>query len=175
MPATPAVFQTGLLTPAVEREDPFASVTQSFTQQLPPSPPASDNRSKTCCLDQVLSQEKAIEEEFHDGFVTQVYNYLSLGYPALARKYDEELSKITRISIENLRQDDKHTNAKGYVGAPEGTGCDIGGVQDGQCERWTALRLYITKWAKQQSGMGNSDGAANEDWGARARKGSWAL
>ncbi|KAL8849882.1 MAG: hypothetical protein Q9221_005148 [Calogaya cf. arnoldii] len=175
MPATPAVFQSGLLTPAVERDDPFAPVNQTSKQQMPPSPPNLDNSSKTCCLDQVLSQEKAIEEEFHDGFVTQVYNYLSLGYPALARKYDEELSKITRISIENLRQDDKHTNAKGYVGAPEGTGCDLRGVQDGKCERWTALRLYITEWAKQQSRMGNRDGAANEDWGARARKGSWAI
>ncbi|KAL8863844.1 MAG: hypothetical protein Q9198_010291, partial [Flavoplaca austrocitrina] len=63
----------------------------------------------------------------------------------------------------------------GYVGAPEGTGCDLRGVQEGQCERWTALRLYIFEWAKQQPQMGIRDGAANEDWGARARKGSWAL
>ncbi|KAI4273109.1 MAG: hypothetical protein L6R38_006426 [Xanthoria sp. 2 TBL-2021] len=175
MPATPVVFQTGLLTPAVERDDPFVPTGQTSKQQMPPSPPESDSSSKACCLNQILSREKAIEEEFHDGFITQVYNYLSLGYPALARKYDDELSKITRIPIENLRQDDQHANAKGYVGAPEGTGCDLRGVQDGQCERWTALRLYIVEWAQQQSRMGVRDGAANEDWGARARKGSWAL
>ncbi|KAI4221776.1 MAG: hypothetical protein L6R36_006652 [Xanthoria steineri] len=175
MPATPAVFQTGLLTPAVERDDPFVPTGPASKGHLPPSPPESDISSKACGLNQVLSQEKAIEAEFHDGFITQVYNYLSLGYPALARKYDDELSRITKVPIDNLRQDDQHTNAKGYIGAPEGTGCDLRGVQDGQCQRWTALRLYIFEWAKQQTRMGVRDGAANEDWGARARKGSWAL
>ena len=176
-PHSPAMIQTGLLTPAVERDDPFVSASgeQTSTQQLPPSPPTSVGSNKTSSLDRVLSHEKTIEEEFHDGFITQVYNYLSLGYPALARKYDYELSKITRIPVKDLRQDDEHTNAKGYIGAPEGTGCDLRGVQDGQCERWTALRLYIREWARQQPKMGNRDGAANEDWGARARKGSWAL
>ncbi|KAL8712453.1 MAG: hypothetical protein Q9220_003301 [cf. Caloplaca sp. 1 TL-2023] len=175
-PAAPAIVQTGLLTPQVEKDDPFAPTNQtSAMQQLPPSPPTSVGSSKSSCLNEVLSREKSIEDEFHDGFVTQVYNYLSLGYPALARKYDHELSKITRIPVESLRQDDAHTNVKGYVGAPEGTGCDMRGVQEGQCERWTALRLYITEWARQQPRMGVRDGAANEDWGARARKGSWAL
>ncbi|KAI4101534.1 MAG: hypothetical protein LQ339_005031 [Xanthoria mediterranea] len=175
MPATPAVFQTGLLTPAVERDDPFVPTGPASKGHLPPSPPESNISSKACCLNQVLSQEKTIEAEFHDGFITQVYNYLSLGYPALARKYDDELSRITKVPIDNLRQDDQHTNAKGYIGAPEGTGCDLRGVQDGQCERWTALRVYILEWAKQRTRMGVRDGAANEDWGARARKGSWAL
>ncbi|KAL8993852.1 MAG: hypothetical protein Q9169_006040 [Polycauliona sp. 2 TL-2023] len=182
MPVAPAPFQTGLLTPAVERDDPFALPTQPSKQQqqhlLPPSPPnITGSENKPCCPSSDLTQQqKAIEEEFHDGFITQVYNYLSLGYPSLARKYDEELSKITRIPIENLRQDDQNTNAKGYVGAPEGTGCDLRGVQNGKCERWTALRLYILEWAKQQPRMGGREGgAANEDWGARARKGSWAL
>ncbi|KAL8939055.1 MAG: hypothetical protein Q9216_003562 [Gyalolechia sp. 2 TL-2023] len=175
-----AMFQTGLLTPAVEREDPFAakSGTQpSTTQQLPPSPPRSigGSNNKPPCPDQVISREKTIEDEFHDGFVTQVYNYLSLGYPALARKYDHELSKITKIPVEKLRQSDEHVNAKGYIGAPEGTGCDLRGVQEGRCERWTALRLYVREWARQQPKMGHQDGAANEEWGARARKGSWAI
>ncbi|KAL8820336.1 MAG: hypothetical protein Q9223_001416 [Gallowayella weberi] len=174
-PTGPAMLQTGLITPAVDRDDPFTSSHGASTQQLPPSPPTSIGSSKSCCLDEVLTREKVIKEEFHDGFVTQVYNYLSLGYPALARKYDKELSKITRIPIEDLRQDDQQTNAKGYVGAPEGTGSDLRGVQEGQCQRWTALRLYVTEWAKQQSQMGLRDGAANDEWGARARKGSWAI
>ncbi|KAL8921250.1 MAG: hypothetical protein Q9172_004130 [Xanthocarpia lactea] len=174
-PVGPAIIQTGLLTPAVERDDPFNPQGQASTKTLPPSPPISDGSSKISCLDEILNREKAIEEDFDDSFVTQVYNYLSLGYPALARKYDHELSKITRIPMDNLRQDDTHTNAKGYVGAPEGTGCDLRGVQEGHCERWTALRLYVTEWAKQQPRMGGRDGGANEDWGARARKGSWAI
>lgn len=168
------MIQTGLLTPGTEKDDPFASVEQTSTEQLPASPSTSMG-SKSSCLDQVINREKVIESEFHDGFVTQVYNYLSLGYPALARKYDYELSKITRVPVENLRQDDQHTNAKGYVGAPEGTGCDLRGVQEGHCERWTALRLYVTEWARQQPRMDVSSAAANDDWGARARKGSWAI
>ncbi|KAL8943977.1 MAG: hypothetical protein Q9211_000795 [Gyalolechia sp. 1 TL-2023] len=179
-PHGPAMLQSGLLTPAGEREDPFGSTagTQPATpQQLPPSPPASigSSNNKPQGPDQVLAREKTIEDEFHDGFVMQVYNYLSLGYPALARKYDDELSKITMIPVEHLRQDDQRVNAKGYVGAPEGTGCDLRGMQEGRCERWTALRLYVREWARQQPKMGNRDGAANEEWGARARKGSWAI
>jgi len=64
-------------------------------------------------LDEKLKQEKESAEleeriaaEFDDKFVTQVYNYLSLGYPALARQYDEELSKISRISVDDLEADD---------------------------------------------------------------------
>ncbi|KAL1893304.1 hypothetical protein Sste5346_006481 [Sporothrix stenoceras] len=64
-------------------------------------------------LDERLRQEKAaaeieenIQNEFTDRFVTQVYNYLSLGYPSMAWSYDDELSKISRISVEELGQDD---------------------------------------------------------------------
>ncbi|KAK4195384.1 hypothetical protein QBC40DRAFT_21792 [Triangularia verruculosa] len=64
-------------------------------------------------LDEKLKQEKAmvdleekIAAEFDDKLVTQVYNYLSLGYPATARLYDEELSKISRIPVEDLEMDD---------------------------------------------------------------------
>ncbi|OAA56164.1 hypothetical protein SPI_07775 [Niveomyces insectorum RCEF 264] len=79
-------------------------------------------------LDERLLQEKAAAErdekiaaEFTDRFVTQVYNYLSLGYPAMARAYDEELSKISRISVDDLEQDDKSavegvgSTAKGHL------------------------------------------------------------
>ncbi|KAK3386410.1 hypothetical protein B0H63DRAFT_136339 [Podospora didyma] len=64
-------------------------------------------------LDERLKKEKAaadleekIAAEFDDKFVTQVYNYLSLGYPALARPYDEELSKISGIQVDELEKDD---------------------------------------------------------------------
>jgi hypothetical protein len=64
-------------------------------------------------LDERLAKEKEAAEleeriaaEFDDHFVTQVYNYLSLGYPAMARSYDEELSKISKVPVEQLQKDD---------------------------------------------------------------------
>jgi hypothetical protein len=124
-------------------------------------------------MDKINNLEEEIDREFHDGFVTQVYNYLSLGYPSLARYYDHELSKISGISIDDLRRDDLHTDAKGYVGVPEG-----GEVKEddmgGRCMRWTALRLYIREWARQQPQMAGND--SNLDtWGVRERRGSWAV
>jgi hypothetical protein len=61
-------------------------------------------------------REREIEAEFTDEFITQVYNYLSLGYPSLGRQYDEELSRIAKIPEEELRKDDRHADAKGYIG-----------------------------------------------------------
>ena len=168
----PAKFQTGLLTPTSEQDDPFTSSSASYIRnQLPPSPPSSHSDSKISCLDAILSEEQQLALEFHDAFITQVYNYLSLGYPALARKYDVELSKISKIPIDELRQHDSNTNAKGYIGAPEGGGSDVKGVQDGACARWSALKRYVKEWARQQSHMG----IRAEDWGDRARRGSWAF
>ena len=172
--APPKPVQTGLLTPAVERDDPFSLRKQPSSQNhhLPPSPPSS-LENETLCLDRILTQEESIAREFNDAFVTQIYNYLSLGYPSMARKYDTELSKISKLPLSELRRDDEHTNAKGYVGAPEGEGVDVQGVVEGGCGRWMALRLYVREWARQQPGM--TERGVNEDWGARARKGSWAI
>ena len=169
------LLQTGLMTPQVEREDPFTKVNLSGKQQMPSSPTNSSNEPKLGRLDDVLLLEQKIESEFHDGFVTQIYNYLSIGYPSLGRKYDQELSKISKISIEELRQDDARKNTKGYVGAPEGTGSDMASMQDGHCARWMALRLYIREWARQQPRMVEPEMGANNDWGVRARRGSWAI
>ncbi|ODH51969.1 hypothetical protein GX48_01983 [Paracoccidioides brasiliensis] len=144
----------------------------------PPSSPDLDN------VDKLLILEQGIKREFNDAFVTQIYNYLSLGYPCLARDYDEELSKISRIPIEELRKDDRRANAKGYVGAPEGVGVGENEVVSGQCMRWTALRLYIHEWARQQPWMAMADRChqanpsgmdAMDAWGAGARRGSWAI
>jgi len=170
----PKLAQTGLLTPSVERDDPFSGKPPPSNQQLPPSPPTS-LENETLCLDRILTREEELDKKFNDAFVTQIYNYLSLGYPSMARKYDSELCKITKVPLVELRQDDEHTNAKGYVGAPEGNGVEVSGVQDGQCGRWLALRLYVREWARQQPDMVEREGGANNDWGARARKGSWAI
>ncbi|KAJ5466850.1 hypothetical protein N7475_004602 [Penicillium sp. IBT 31633x] len=112
--------------------------------------------------------QKAIKSEFHDGFVTQIYNYLSLGYPCLARYYDYELSRISGISIEDLRRDDLHTDARGYVVAPEDDNLA------NACARWKALRLYIQEWARQEPGMAE-DETNLEGWGLPERRGSWAI
>ena len=170
----PRPLRSGLLTPSFERGDPFsASVDYDGNDQLPPSPPSSLEANK---IDIALRRELSIEQELNDTFVTQVYNYLSLGYPSLARKFDEELSKITRVPVEDLRKDDGRVNTKGYVGAPEGTGSDVRGVQEGdtKCERWCALRVYVREWGRQQPEMGVRE-EADGGWGARARKGSWAI
>ena len=165
------LLQTGLMTPQVERDDPFAKL--SLEEKDRSSLPAGILSQSG--LDRVFSLERTIEAEFHDGFVTQIYNYLSLGYPSLARKFDDELSKISKVPLDDLRRDDERKNTKGYVGAPEGSGSNVADVQNGQCGRWKALRLYIHEWAKQQPSMVERDAGANNDWGVRARRGSWAI
>ena len=123
-------------------------------------------------LDERLRREKAQAEldeqiaiEFDDGFVTQVYNYLSLGYPSMAHSFDDELSKISRLPIEELsRDDDKATFAKGFM-------LEMG-PDDERCPRWKALRVYITEWAKQHPDQGGLDPLAG--W-VHERRGSWAI
>ncbi|KAK2736821.1 hypothetical protein FQN55_001410 [Onygenales sp. PD_40] len=181
----------GIITPAITNEEgPFQSLNAATTtfipppspNQLPTTPPLSSTSPPDPGIenmDRLLSLEEDIAAEFDDAFVTQIYNYLSLGYPCLARDFDEELSKISRIPVEELRKDDKRVDAKGYVGAPEGNGVGEDGVLGGKCMRWTALRLYIWEWARQRSRMkvtGMADGEKGVDaWGARARRGSWAI
>jgi len=111
--------------------------------------------------------EEEIEREFDDQFVTQVYNYLSLGYPALAWAYDAELSKISNVPIEELRRNDRTKDIRGYIGAPESAGAK------GHCARWMALKLYIKEWARQHPSM--AEGGGPVMWGVRARRGSWAI
>ncbi len=172
--APPRPGRPGLITPA-EHEYPFAEpdVIMHYSQHLPESPLNSHPGSNMACIDDMLMAEQEIQRECTDALVTQVYNYLSLGYPALARKFDDELCKITRISVEELRRDDKLANTKGFIGTPEGKGVTQDGVSDGQCARWRALRLYVREWARQKPQM-----AAVPDldaWGDRARRGSWAI
>ncbi|ETI26242.1 hypothetical protein G647_03019 [Cladophialophora carrionii CBS 160.54] len=182
------------VTPAGERNNSFESTTPgrgtrtpgrrrvpfaSGQPHVPLTPPRSQDGDDvfTSTIDRKLQLEKQIEEEFPDRVITQIYNYLSLGYPSLAHMFDDELSKISRIPIEELRKDDKHVDAKGYVGAPEGDGWDEAEVI-GRCKRWEALRLYVKEWARQSPNFADERKraalGANEDWGARVRRGSWA-
>ncbi len=151
--ATPSLA-SGLKTPA-EPIDPFETSTELFTTP-------SD-----------------IAFEFNDAFITQVYNYLSLGYPSLARRYDAELSKITQISITELSRDDKLADAKGFVGLGEGCGVGVEEVEgeSGKCARWRALKIYVWEWARQCPTVEFADegGKRADGWGERIRRGSWAL
>lgn len=126
-------------------------------------------------LDERLQQEKVRAErddkiavEFGDEFVTQVYNYLSLGYPAMARSFDEELARISRVSVEDLGRDDDKQLAKGHMlemsldDTPE----------EARCPRWKALRVYIVEWARQHPDLDNLNPLA---WGVHERRGSWAI
>ena len=107
----------------------------------------------TSAIDKKLTLERQIEEDFPDRVITQIYNYLSLGYPSLAWAFDEELAKISRIAIDELRKDDEQMDAKGYVGVPEGNGYEEVDVVGGKCRRWEALRLYVREWARQAPGF----------------------
>ncbi|KAB8219042.1 hypothetical protein BDV33DRAFT_192201 [Aspergillus novoparasiticus] len=98
------------------------------------------------------SSDSDTEPQLQDEFVTQIYNYLSLGYPY-------------------LRRDDMNTDARGYVSVPEntGTGTSVSDV----CMRWLALRSYIREWARQQP-ITAEDNSSHGTWGVRERRGSWA-
>lgn len=184
---TPAARGPPMLqTPANEREDPFAS---AFAEQVPASSsppkrksrPGSPDGSKgafqmltgiTERLQAEVAKSKAKEAvlaEFDDKFVTQVYNYLSLGYPSLARQYDEEISKITLVPETELCGDDKKADAKGHIGIVENNNTGIV-----HCTRWAALKLYIHEWARQHPSMDGESGTPRP-WGVRARRGSWAI
>lgn len=194
-PQTP--LRSGIQTPADELSNPFDSHTPrgghrtprrkgprpfSGHNLLPLTPQRSSDSSDafTSSLDHKLQLEQQIESEFPDRVVTQIYNYLSLGYPTLAWAFDEELSKISKISIDELRKDDDNADAKGYVGVPEGTGTEEADVSGGKCRRWEALRFYVKEWARQSPLFmteGEMTGKARTMFGsggaAGARRGSW--
>ncbi|PKY00197.1 hypothetical protein P168DRAFT_285704 [Aspergillus campestris IBT 28561] len=111
--------------------------------------------------------------ECNDEFVTQIYNYLSLGYPCVARYYDHELGEVSGICLAELRQDDLNTDANGYVGVAQSTPDD---TEPGTraCIRWIALRLYINEWARQQSRMANNSNNRGT-WGVQERRESLML
>jgi hypothetical protein len=170
-------FRSGIVTPRPNIDgDSYFSLNQAAhpcpDTQSPAKP--SDPGSHLSHVDKMLGIETEIEREFHDGFVSQVYNYLSLGYPSLARYYDHELSKISGISVDDLRKDDLHTDAKGYVGVPDRSRVDKDRKILDKCMRWSALRLYIHEWAKQRPGI-VSNGESLDAWGVRERRGSWAI
>jgi hypothetical protein len=188
---TPSVKGPMLIqTPYAERDDPFAS---EFSDELvangdKPSKSQDSGIRMLVGVNETLKVEiqksraqEALLAEFDDSFVTQVYNYLSLGYPSLARPYDEELSRISRISEDQLRVDDDKKDARGYIGIGDPLSSNSSTPEEGDddekagyCARWKALRIYIIEWALQHPSM--SHGVTSPSaWGVRARRGSWAI
>ncbi|KAF2498914.1 hypothetical protein BU16DRAFT_455608 [Lophium mytilinum] len=123
--------------------------------------------------DDRLSAEITIEKEFGNDFITQVYNYLSLGYPSIARNFDGELSKISRIPISELRQDDHLATSRGYIRLGEDGNLTDSAITEETCVRWKALRSYVQEWARQQPKM--SPAGEEIGVGVAVRRGSWAL
>lgn len=111
-------------------------------------------------------KERRIAAEFDDHFVTQVYNYLSLGYPASARAFDEELcASVSELSLDDMRHDDEAVLAKGLVWDDEVEKLP----EQGRCARWKALKAYIHDWAGAQEDL---DELSPGFWGV-GQRGSW--
>lgn len=183
--------------PALEYSDPFASFSSDSgfggSETRNSSVESKSGLHMLSDIDAKVQEEvkakrrgEAIEREFDDGFVTQVYNYLSLGWPQLARWYDEELSHISGVSVEELQRDDQDGTKAGNIGVKRGgtghSGWGVERVGDNSGEakgeshedkpRWRALKKYVRVWARQHS---NFEGDHGGDWGVRERRGSWAI
>ncbi|OAL07353.1 hypothetical protein IQ06DRAFT_312314 [Phaeosphaeriaceae sp. SRC1lsM3a] len=135
---------------------------------------ANSRASNFSGIDEKLAIEQTIAVDFSDDFVTQVYNYLSLGYPSMARPFDDELSKISGISILDLRQDDHLAQSRGYIRLGKDGNLTDSEITEETCVRWRALRTYIQEWARQHPNMAE-DEVPFGGRGTAVRKGSWAL
>jgi hypothetical protein len=182
---------SGLMTPRDEPEgnpfeenfkSPKSSLVIDPDHPIIKTPPAVMGRGPSSVelgtIDAVLVSEKDLDEtmtnDYPDSFITQVYNYLSLGYPTLARPFDAELAKISRFDIAVLRQDDKKAmqQPRGYIRLGpdfEGGG---GELSEANCMRWQALKVYVREWARQEKNMIRTDGVFG-NFGTAARRGSW--
>jgi hypothetical protein len=159
---------TFIHTPHNERIDQASSTPKSSGLNGPRMLAGLDDRLKAEIAKK--KAQEALMAEFNDKFITQVYNYLSLGYPVLAQPYDEELARISKIPVSELRAGDGNKNAKGHIWI------DLDGNQNkerSKCARWKALRVYIMEWGVQHPNM--SPGDDHQAWGVRARRGSWAI
>nr|OQO26125.1 hypothetical protein B0A51_04519 [Rachicladosporium sp. CCFEE 5018] len=181
----PPTQPTGLMTPRFETKvNPFEhsfAIPPHIAMAIhpgistPQTPPQLLTPGAVNTLDALLVYEKELDDvmsrDYPNTFITQVYNYLSLGYPSLARAFDAELSKISRISIAELRQDDvkAREQPRGYIRL--GDDFEGGGeeVKEEGCVRWQALKSYIREWARQEKDMVSSE----SNWGTAARRGSW--
>lgn len=219
----PPAAPTGLMTPRAEAPNPFeqsfaaghlaaragavggvgglgSGGTSHGMLATPPTPPAEPRSAPDmAAIDHILVTNYELEKEialaYPDSFVTQVFNYLSLGYPSLAWPYDAELSKISRIPLADLRADDAKARAapRGYIrlgpdmerhAGGEGNG-EENAIREYDCARWKALKLYIHEWARQEKNMSPAPAEPNAGPGGVSaggqfgavieRRGSWGI
>ncbi|KAL5121285.1 hypothetical protein ACEQ8H_000753 [Pleosporales sp. CAS-2024a] len=163
---------TGILTPMHDKPNPMSPCPTPATSLLPPTPPAS--ATDFSGIDEKLAVEQTIADDFSDDFVTQVYNYLSLGYPSMARPFDAELSRISGICITELRQDDHLAESRGYIRLGKDGNLTANEITEETCSRWRALRVYVQEWARQHPNMSEEEDPSGGR-GTSVRKGSWAL
>lgn len=146
-------------TPPSQGLNPFQSVSMQRVEPPAAKPPPSPEE-----------KERQIEAEFTDGFVTQLYNYLSLGYPVTARAFDEELSAMSGVAVEELRARDEEIMRRGHVCDTEIERCPA----ERQCPRWRALRDYVKEWARGQEDLERGrNGVAGMGVGVWGGRGSW--
>ena len=175
---------SGLMTPKHEAPNPFHLAFAEgrpvglMTPETPtPKKRGADLQKLTAILVTEREIDSMMESEYPDSFITQVYNYLSLGYPSLARYFDDELSKISRIPIAELRQDDDRAKStpRGYIRlGPDFEGGGGEGMTEESCMRWQALKRYVREWASQEKNWQKTEGVGG-NWGTVARRGSWGL
>ena len=92
----------------------------------------------------------------------------------MARPFDAELSKISKIPVSELRQDDYLAQSRGYIRLGKDGNLTDRAITEETCMRWRALRLYIQEWARQHPNMAEDEFLVGGR-GTAVRKGSWAL
>lgn len=194
----------------VEQPEPEVTIYAEPENVVLPRTPHSPRRPKSgiqmlAGLEERLHKEARIEreqerirDEFDDSFVTQVFNYLSLGYPSMARDYDEEIALISTFDIDEIRSRDDV--AEGFIGivpweehltqlALDTSDCDGGSkarysycsTDEEHGPRWRALKSYIWEWARQHPDTpvdGNSPASSRpmgNGWALGNRRDSWAI
>jgi hypothetical protein len=158
---------TTIVTPGIHEEGKQLALQTGIVPVVQPSlRPTTPEGGRRGHVERQLDER--IQHEFDDKFVTQLYNYLAFGYPCIAREYDEELSKITGIPVEELRQDDASQGATGYVGIDQSSNIE------GKCHRWFALKAYVHEWARQQPRSTDPENPLGP-WSGIVRRGSWGV
>ncbi|SPO05118.1 uncharacterized protein DNG_07803 [Cephalotrichum gorgonifer] len=173
--APPAGPCTGALSPPPT--PPMSGMWSAATPQPQPAPSQGLNRFQkasaapekpTAPTKPALTpeeKERRISAEFTDAFVTQLYNYLSLGYPVTARAFDAELCAVTGMSEVDITGGDAKAMERGHMCNVDVERCPA----ERQCPRWKALKAYVLKWAEDQEDLDE----VKVDFRAVGGRGSW--
>ena len=101
-------------------------------------------------------------------------NLLVIDHGAKACHATIYTSKISKISVLDLRQDDHLAESRGYIRLGKDGNLTDTSITEETCMRWRALRVYIQVWARQHPNMAEEEFPIGGR-GTAVRKGSWAL